>query len=206
MSCQWPECTEESSTSAAVIRNRKREELTYFCQMHANQYRDTWLTAPFSSRFISGDSRYVPFDIYLVFHNAERSTLWLREINGGRAIGFTTGPAEGYSLQARLGVDGPQVLSPHRAIVDAVQELGGSVRQIQVNDFVDSARYLVIKCALQLLHGTREVEVELKASDAFALAVESTAPLVVLEDLLRKLPVFKDDGRGGLFTRPSKTL
>jgi hypothetical protein len=131
MSCAWPDCEQESSMSAGILRNRKRERLSYYCSRHADNYRDACFAVEFPSPYLLNESGYISFDLFLVFHGGDRSVLWFREIGGERGIGFVTGPAEGYSLQARLGVETPGVLSSHSAWLEVVQRLGGYVNRTE---------------------------------------------------------------------------
>ena len=129
--------------------------------------------------------------------------MWLRQVNGNGAIGFTTGPAEGYSLQGRLGVDNPLIPSPHGAFVNLAHKLGGEIKRIVVKDCAPGDRYLVMYCVVSVERDGRLIEVAVKASDAFAIALETQAPIIVRQQLLQDMPRYAEEGDGGLFVPDS---
>jgi bifunctional DNase/RNase len=199
MTCQWTDCALESVASAALIQDRRRQQLVYLCQDHTEAFRKASFAAPFQSHFTCADAGWSSFDVFLLFHGADRSILWLRDVKTSRCIGFTTGPAEGYSLQARLGIIAPPTPSCHGVLANVAHELGGSIARLRVNDFSNGPSYLVLHCAIFIEHAVRTLEVAIKASDMFALALETQAPIVVRDGLIDRLPRFAAGSSGGLW-------
>jgi bifunctional DNase/RNase len=199
MTCQWTDCALPIVASAALIQDRRRQQLIYLCQDHAEAFRTASFAASFQSHFSCADAGWSSFDVFLLFHGADRSTLWLRDLNASRCIGFTTGPAEGYSLQSRLGVSIPPIPTCHGALVNVVQEFGASIKRLRVRDFSNGPSYLVLHCEAVIEHAGRELKVAIKASDMFALALETRAPIVLRDDLIDKLPRFGAGSSGGLW-------
>jgi bifunctional DNase/RNase len=194
--CAWQGCLLAPVVSAGAIQRRRRDRLLFLCKEHATEYRQACFAASFASDCRCAEVGYTAFDAFLVFHWADHSTLWFREVGGRRGIGFVTGPAEGYSLQARLGAEPPPIPSVHGVLVSVANLLGGKVNRIVVKNFFTD-RYLVIQCALVLEQGSKCIEVPVKASDAFAIAIETTAPIIVRTDMLERLPQYRE-GSGGL--------
>jgi bifunctional DNase/RNase len=76
--------------------------------------------------------------------------------------------------------------------------------RILIKDFEHGPRYLVLKCALVIEQLDKVHNVAIKASDAFALAIETKSPIVIRQELIERLPIFSPATNGGLYLSTAK--
>ncbi len=196
--CVWPECNDRYTTSAARIRHRRRSSMHWYCDRHAIDFCAKSLLEPFDSQYITNEPGFVAFDLLLIFHSSYSAMFWLRESCGLRALGFTSGPDAGYALQSRLEWSPPPAPTAHGTIVNVLHKLGGKLLSIIVHECELGERYFVLHCALSIDHEGRRFQIPVKASDAFAIALESTAPVLVSQRVLDKAPRYRPGMDGGL--------
>jgi len=81
-----------------------------------------------------------------------------------------------------LALQGVTVARPltHDLLKSAVEELGGRVRRIVVNDLIDNTFYALITVE----QDGRRVEIDARPSDAIALALRVNAPIYVTEKVM----------------------
>jgi bifunctional DNase/RNase len=79
-----------------------------------------------------------------------------------------------------------------------VHKLGGKLQSIIVHECEPGERYFVLHCALSIDHEGRRFQIPLKASDAFAVALETTSPILVSQRVLKKAPHYRPGMDGGL--------
>jgi hypothetical protein len=100
-------------------------------------------------------------------------------------IGADVADAIAFSLQD-LTLARPQT---HDLLSSAISELGGSVVSIVINDLKDDTFFAQIR----IERDGETIELDSRPSDAIALAVRSTVPIYVLEDVIEKAGVVLDD-------------
>jgi bifunctional DNase/RNase len=203
MNCQWADCNRPSMASGSFVHLRKRRDFIFLCDQHTIDFQEHCLSRPYQEQFDEPISGFALFNVCIVVHGAHSTMLWIRDVQSARAIGFMTGPAEGYLLQARLGISTPPIDTSQSALVRTIDILGGRIRNLVVSDYSMTPGYLVLHCALEIDKDGKRYTIEIKASDAFAIALECSAQLLVREKLLEVMPRFVDGGTGGLWTPAS---
>ena len=132
----------------------------------------------------------------------------LKEKDSDRYLPIWIGPAEADAIAVKLqdlSVPRPLTHDLLRAVID---NLGGSVQHILVNDLQNDTFYA--KIAIQ--HNGDTKEIDCRPSDAVALAVRAQVPIFVEEAVLDKAGILLDKetgkpitGEPGDPTEPEKT-
>lgn len=115
----------------------------------------------------------------------------LRERDGDRHLPIWIGAAEATAIAyAQNGVEPPRPLT-HDLLKDVITALGHTVTQIRIVDLKDKVFYAVL-----VIDGTHEISA--RPSDAIALALRTSTPIVVAEGVLDEAGVSlsPEDGEG----------
>lgn len=122
--------------------------------------------------------------------NGERIDLYLKEKNGNRRLVMAVGQSEALAIFADLNSSAPanrRIESPktYDLMRSLVQELGGSVDHVIVNNVSDTTFFAKV-----IMNGVNgPIEVESRPSDAIALALRSKAPIYADVSVLDKVGV-----------------
>lgn len=106
--------------------------------------------------------------------------LLLKEVFGNRRLPIIIGQAEAQAIALELeGMKPPRPLS-HDLMKSIIDNLGGTLQQILVNELSENTYYaqLVIEIS------TLTVEVDARPSDAIALAIRAQAPIFVSDSVM----------------------
>ena len=105
--------------------------------------------------------------------------LLLKEIHGERMLPVGIGPLEAQAIAIPLqGVHPPRPMT-HDAFVDTVNTLGGHLLRVEITRLAEGTFY----ARLMILHGGTEHAVDIRPSDAVALAVRTETPIYVADDV-----------------------
>lgn len=109
----------------------------------------------------------------------------LRELNSDRYLPIWIGPFEADAITIALqGVEIPRPLT-HDLLKRIVDEVGGKISHILVNDLRDDTFYARIVMDVNGRHS----EIDSRPSDAIALAVRAQVPIYVMEDVMDRAGV-----------------
>ena len=104
----------------------------------------------------------------------------LREVDGERTFPIVVGKPEAYAIDRRLkGIEPPRPQT-HDLLSTVIQDLGGSLKKILIDDLSDGTFYAKL-CVLQ---GDNEHLIDCRPSDAIALGVAMQVPIYVEEHVL----------------------
>ena len=104
----------------------------------------------------------------------------LREINGERTFPIVVGKPEAYAIDRRLkGLDPPRPQT-HDLFTTMMQDLGGSLEKILINDLREGTFY----AKLYVQQNGTEHEVDCRPSDAIAIGVAMQVPIFVEDHVL----------------------
>jgi uncharacterized protein len=92
------------------------------------------------------------------------------------------GPSEAFSIQLRLERKSFQRPLTHDLLDAAIQQLGGQLTRVQVDDLKDSTFIGTVF----LRQGARSLSLDARPSDAIALAVGSRVPICVAHKVLER--------------------
>lgn len=109
----------------------------------------------------------------------------LKELDSDRYLPIWIGPFEADAITIALqGVEIPRPLT-HDLLKRVVDEMGGKVSHILVNDLREDTFYARIVMDVNGRHS----EIDSRPSDAIALAVRAQVPIYVVEDVMERAGV-----------------
>ncbi len=104
----------------------------------------------------------------------------LTEVDGDRTFPIVIGLPEAFAIERRLkGIEIPRPQT-HDLLASVIDHLGGTLKEIVVNDLVDGTFY----AKLIIDQDGQEIEVDSRPSDAIALGVAENVPIYVAEQVL----------------------
>jgi len=120
--------------------------------------------------------------------NQQRIVL-LKDVDGERYLPIWIGPCEADAITVKL--QEVEVLRPltHDLLKTLINELGGTVEQILINDLRDDVYYARI---VVVING-RRLEIDSRPSDAVALAVRVQAPIYIDEAVMTKAAITPEE-------------
>lgn len=110
----------------------------------------------------------------------EQQVIVLREVDGERTIPIVIGIFEATSIDRRVKNIVPPRPLTHDLIVAAVEQLGGEVQDILINELQDHTYF----AKLRIRKEGELTEIDCRPSDAIAVAVTAKVPIWVAEDVL----------------------
>ncbi len=118
-----------------------------------------------------------------------RRVVVLREKEAERYLTIWVGADVADAIAFRLqDVSVPRPQS-HDLMLNLVQELGGSVQAVIVNDLKDDTFYATI----QIQKDGQLLEIDSRPSDAIAIAVRASVPIYAVDDVLERAGILLDE-------------
>jgi uncharacterized protein len=112
----------------------------------------------------------------------------LKERTGERVLPIGIGRLEAQAIALPLqGVHPPRPMT-HDTFVEVLRDLGAHLLSVQVTDLTDSTFY----ARLTLEHAGRQRVVDMRPSDAIALAVRTETPIYVAESVMDQAGLIPD--------------
>jgi bifunctional DNase/RNase len=112
--------------------------------------------------------------------------LLLKEREGDRVVPISIGPLEAQAIAMPLqGVRPPRPMT-HDVFTDVIASLGGHLRRVEVTELSDSGTF---HARLVLDQAGNEQSVDIRPSDAVALAVRTETPIFVAEAVIDQVGV-----------------
>lgn len=120
--------------------------------------------------------------------NQQRVVL-LKDVDSERYLPIWIGPCEADAITVKL--QEVEVLRPltHDLLRTLIQELGGTVEHILINDLRDDVYYARIVVAVN----GRRLEIDSRPSDAVALAVRVQAPIFIDDSVMAKAAITPEE-------------
>jgi bifunctional DNase/RNase len=104
----------------------------------------------------------------------------LCEVGGERTFPIIVGRPEAYAIDRRLkGIEPPRPQT-HELLADVMENLGGSLQKILIDDLTDGTFY----AKLYIKQGDTEHVIDSRPSDAIALGVAMQVPIYVDDRVL----------------------
>jgi uncharacterized protein len=118
-----------------------------------------------------------------------RRVVVLREKEADRYLTIWVGADVADAIAFRLqDVSVPRPQS-HDLMLNLVQELGGAVQAVIVNDLKDDTFYATI----QIQKDGQVLEIDSRPSDAIAIAVRASVPIYAVDDVLERAGILLDE-------------
>jgi len=118
----------------------------------------------------------------IINETSDQQIIVLKERHGQRSFPIVIGIAEIFAIDRRLkGIKPPRPMT-HDLLDSVIENLGGKIEKIVINDLRNHTFYA--KIHLSLNGGT--VEVDSRPSDAIALGAASNIPIYVAEHVFER--------------------
>lgn len=108
----------------------------------------------------------------------DQQVVYLREIDGPRSFPILIGIFEATSINRHVKGEASQRPLTHDLLRNAIEQLGGDVQDIVINNLLEHTYYAVIR----IRKDGELIEVDSRPSDAIALAVQFKPPLPIYVD------------------------
>lgn len=111
----------------------------------------------------------------------DKQAIFLNEIDGDRVMQIVIGFFEATSIDRRVSQDLQHALGrpmTHELIKSVIEQLGGTARDIVINQIVEHTYYALIR----IERDGELIEVDARPSDAVALAMHYDPPLPIYVD------------------------
>jgi uncharacterized protein len=115
----------------------------------------------------------------------DQQIVYLREVDGDRTFPILIGIFEATSIDRRVRGEIPPRPLTHDLLKNAIEQLGGEVQDIVINNLMEHTYYAVIRVRLD----GELVEIDSRPSDAIALSVhfQPLLPIYVEESVLEEV-------------------
>ena len=130
----------------------------------------------------------VTIDSIRVSLMSQHRVVVLKDVNSDRYITIWIGPAEADAITIELQETPPKRPLTHDLLKSVIQELGGRVVHVLINELRDDVYYARIVIEVD----GKQIEIDSRSSDAIALAVRVKTPIFVDENVMRRAG-FKPD-------------
>lgn len=115
----------------------------------------------------------------------DQQVIYLKESDGDRTFPILIGIFEATSIDRRVQGEIPPRPLTHDLLKNAIEQMGGELQDVVVNNLVDHTYYAVIR----VRRDGELLEIDARPSDAIALATHfvPTLPIYVHEDVLEEV-------------------
>ncbi len=108
----------------------------------------------------------------------DQQVVYLREVDGGRTFPILIGIFEATSIDRRVKGEVPPRPLTHDLLKNAIEELGGQIEDVVINNLLDHTYFAVIRVRVD----GELIEIDSRPSDAIALAVHFQPHLPIYVD------------------------
>ena len=108
----------------------------------------------------------------------DQQVIYLTEVDGSRTFPILIGIFEATSIDRRVKGEVPPRPLTHDLLKNSIEQLGGDVQDVVINNLQDHTYYAVIR----VQQDGELVEIDSRPSDAIALSVHYSPPLPVYVD------------------------
>ena len=131
----------------------------------------------------------VAIDSIRVSLTSQHRIVVLKDNNSERYLPIWIGPFEAEAITNELQENPPQRPMTHDLLKSVIQELGGRVVHVLINDLRNDIYYARIVVEIN----DKQVEIDSRSSDAIALAVRVKTPIFVADRVMEKAGVEPDE-------------
>jgi uncharacterized protein len=114
---------------------------------------------------------------------SDQQIIVLKEVDGDRHFPIMIGNPEALAIDRRLkGIPTQRPLT-HDLLASVIEELGGSIERIEINDLQEHTFY----ARIHIRRNGQVIEIDSRPSDAIALGIATTVPIFVAEHVLNEV-------------------
>lgn len=113
----------------------------------------------------------------------DQQVIVLKEVDGERKFPIMIGSNEALAIHRRLSGEAMQRPLTHDLLANVIEELGGTLEQIEINDLQDHTFF----AKLHIRRDGELIEIDSRPSDAIALGIANSVPIYVAEHVLKSV-------------------
>ncbi len=129
----------------------------------------------------------IPMQLSRIFirEMTDMQIIELSEVGGTRAFPIVIGLPEAFAIERRLkGVEIPRPQT-HDLLASTIEALGGELLRIEITHFSQGTYF----ARLVISKNGQEIEIDSRPSDAIALGIAKSVPILVAEEVLEAASV-----------------
>ncbi len=116
----------------------------------------------------------------IINETGEQQVICLKEVGGERNFAIVIGIFEATSINRHVQGNKPPRPSTHDLLTRTIEELGGELQDIYINDLRDHTYY----AQLRIRYEGELINVDSRPSDAIAVAIRADVPIFVSEEVI----------------------
>src|SRR5258708_2763973 len=193
--CMAPDCKLDAVIHVIEVNNRVITRRYHLCEHHSSDYQPFRAVGDWKENcgpsLAEGMSRF-DFKFIVLFDKHEGQGIYLQEVLGSRTFSIPVGIYEATSIISALhNLPAPRPLT-HSAIALIIAGLGGKLEEVIVDEIDDDRLY---HAYLRIRQGSQLVSVDVRVSDAFALAALWGVPILISDNVLERAAELRWDFR-----------
>jgi hypothetical protein len=110
----------------------------------------------------------------------EQQIIMLKEVDGERTFPIVIGDNEAKAIDRRLKGIQPQRPMTHDLLGNVIEQLGGTIEQIEINDLENHTFF----ARIHIRQNGKVQQIDSRPSDAIALGIATSVPIYVAEHVL----------------------
>jgi bifunctional DNase/RNase len=126
----------------------------------------------------------VPMELtrIIISEMQDHQIIVLKEVSGERSFPILIGSPEAHAIDRRLkGIPTPRPLT-HDLLAKVIESMGGVLEAIEINNLQESTFF----ARLHIRQDGKLIKIDSRPSDAIALGIASSAPILVAEHVLEE--------------------
>ena len=186
MKCMVPDCPEIAVIHIVELVNRRQRFQADLCENHAGAQKpfcEPGGGMTFIGESLSGGANRYELRFVVIFDKREGDGLYLRKIGGSNQFATAVGKYEAMAILTTLKTTVQIRPMTFTAFAKIIESLGGKLKQVIVDE-IDQQKMYHARC--HLLLNDRLIVVDVRPSDAFALAIACDAPILIADGVLAR--------------------
>jgi bifunctional DNase/RNase len=110
----------------------------------------------------------------------EQQIIMLKEVDGERTFPIVIGDNEAKAIDRRLKGIPPQRPMTHDLLGNVIEQLGGTIEQIEINDLENHTFF----ARIHIRQNGKVQQIDSRPSDAIALGIATSVPIYVADHVL----------------------
>jgi bifunctional DNase/RNase len=188
MTCGQAGCESDASVHLTFATGGSLEAYQYVCERHATGLVASTLPGS-RSKISSLDDRHgdLLFELRLILYDekALRSEIYLGQVGGDRLLKIGSGPWEAMVLDCLVKGTKPKRPLTHETICNLMAMLGGKLDHVVIDEYRRVEDIFLSKLVME--QNGRRLLLDVRPSDAVAIALGSKAPIFVSRQLLKEV-------------------
>jgi bifunctional DNase/RNase len=186
MKCATDACDANGDIHFTLVEQQSRVNYRVLCREHAKRFLHALHAEQSSSRNEDAGPMQAVVEMIVYDETLGLAYIYLRDTHGTKRMRIQTGPHEwGFvDMLLRAGAIGRPLT--HHAFANAISSLGGVITQAIIDDFDETTQVYFAKLVVSVRDTEAKILVDLRPSDAVALAIVSNVPIMISEVVLAK--------------------